>query len=216
MKAFEYYAPAALEEAFDLLDRFEAEGKLLNGGTDVVIQLREKLIAPKAVIDIKRIPGLRGIAYDPEHGLTIGACVTMNELGNEALVCTHYPTLAKAALSVGSKQVRNRATCAGNLINASPLADTATPLLAYGASVVAVSRGRSRWTSSSSSCARPVCVPGRSSPPSGYLPSPVQTGCSPRFHAAGKWICPPFAPPCSKRGKAGAWPTGPWRRRPSA
>ncbi len=140
MKAFEYYAPAALEEAFDLLDRFEAEGKLLNGGTDVVIQLREKLIAPKAVIDIKRIPGLRGIAYDPEHGLTIGACVTMNELGNEALVCTHYPTLAKAALSVGSKQVRNRATCAGNLINASPLADTATPLLAYGASVVAVSR----------------------------------------------------------------------------
>ena len=61
MKAFEYYAPAALEEAFDLLDRFEAEGKLLNGGTDVVIQLREKLIAPKAVIDIKRIPGLRGI-----------------------------------------------------------------------------------------------------------------------------------------------------------
>ena len=130
MKAFEYYAPAALEEAFDLLDRFEAEGKLLNGGTDVVIQLREKLIAPKAVIDIKRIPGLRGIAYDPEHGLTIGACVTMNELGNEALVCTHYPTLAKAALSVGSKQVRNRATCAGNLINASPLADTATPLLA--------------------------------------------------------------------------------------
>ena len=114
MKAFEYYAPAALEEAFDLLDRFEAEGKLLNGGTDVVIQLREKLIAPKAVIDIKRIPGLRGIAYDPEHGLTIGACVTMNELGNEALVCTHYPTLAKAALSVGSKQVRNRATCAGS------------------------------------------------------------------------------------------------------
>lgn len=140
MKAFEYFAPVSLEEAFDLLDRFGPEGKLFNGGTDVVIQLRDHLIAPKAVIDIKRIPGLKTLTYDPQGGLTIGACMTMNEIGNDPQVIAHYPTLAKAALSVGSKQVRNRATCIGNIVNASPLADTSTPLLAHNAVVIARSR----------------------------------------------------------------------------
>lgn len=140
MKAFEYFAPASLEEAFDLLDRFGPDGKLFNGGTDVVIQLRDHLIAPKAVIDIKRIPGLKTLTYDPQDGLTIGACMTMNEIGGHPLVQQFYPTLAKAALSVGSKQVRNRATCIGNIVNASPLADTSTPLLAHNAVVIARSR----------------------------------------------------------------------------
>lgn len=144
MKAFEYFAPASLEEAFDLLDRFGPEGKLFNGGTDVVIQLRDHLIAPKAVIDIKRIPGLKTLTYDPQGGLTIGACMTMNEIGNDPQVREHYPTLAKAALSVGSKQVRNRATCIGNIVNASPLADTSTPLLAHNAVVIARSRAGER------------------------------------------------------------------------
>lgn len=137
MKPFDYYAPTTLEEAFALLGQFGLDAKLMNGGTDVVIQLREKLISPKVVIDIKRIPGLNELAFDEENGLTIGACVTMNELGGSALVGERYPTLSKAALSVGSKQVRNRATCIGNIVNASPLADTATPLLAHDAVVVA-------------------------------------------------------------------------------
>lgn len=137
MKPFDYYAPTTLAEALELLGRLGPDAKLMNGGTDVVIQLREKLISPKALIDIKRIPGLNALTFDEEGGLTIGACVTMNELGNSPLVQKHYPTLSKAALSVGSKQVRNRATCIGNIVNASPLADTATPLLAHGANVVA-------------------------------------------------------------------------------
>ena len=141
MRPFEYYAPCTLEEAFALLDRFGPDAKLLNGGTDVVIQLREKLIAPKAVIDIKRIPGLDTLSFSEEQGLTIGACVTTNDLGNSPVVQERYPTLSKAALSLGSKQVRNRATCVGNIVNASPLADTATPLLAGDAVAVAQSSG---------------------------------------------------------------------------
>ncbi len=137
MKPFEYYAPATLEEAFALLDRFGPDAKILNGGTDVVVQLRDKLISPKAVIDIKRIPGMKELRYDGEKGLTIGACITMNALGEDPAVREHYPTLAKAALSVGSKQVRNRATCIGNIVNASPLADTGTPLMVHNAVVVA-------------------------------------------------------------------------------
>lgn len=139
MKPFEYYAPITLTEAFALLGRFGPDAKLLNGGTDVVIQLRDKLISPKAVIDIKRIPGLAEISFDEHEGLTIGACATLNEIGVHPDIQKYYPTLSKAALSVGSKQVRNRATCAGNLINASPLADTATPLLTLDAAVVAQS-----------------------------------------------------------------------------
>lgn len=137
MKPFDYYAPTTLAEAFDLLEQLGPDAKLMSGGTDVVIQLREKLISPKAVVDIKRIPGLNDLSFDEESGLTIGACVTMNELGGSELVREHYPTLSKSALSVGSKQVRNRATCIGNIVNASPLADTATPLLAHDAVVVA-------------------------------------------------------------------------------
>ncbi len=144
MRPFEYYAPAALEEAFDLLDRFGPDAKLLNGGTDVVIQLRDKLIAPKAVIDIKRIPGLNALSFSEDQGLTIGACVTANALGGDPQVRRYYPDLSKAALSLGSKQVRNRATCIGNIVNASPLADTSTPLLARGAVVVAQSRSETR------------------------------------------------------------------------
>lgn len=140
MRPFEYFAPASLEEAFALLDRFGPDAKLLNGGTDVVIQLRDKLIAPKAVIDIKRIPGLDALTFSEEQGLTIGACVTANALGESPLVRAHYPELSRAALSLGSKQVRNRATCIGNIVNASPLADTSTPLLARNAVVVARSK----------------------------------------------------------------------------
>ena len=144
MRPFEYFAPTSLEEAFALLRRFGPDARLLNGGTDVVIQLRDKLIAPKAVVDIKRIPGLDALAFSEEEGLTIGACVTTNALGNSPVVQERYPTLAKAALSLGSKQVRNRATCIGNIVNASPLADTSTPLLAHEAVVLARSDAGTR------------------------------------------------------------------------
>jgi len=109
---------------------------VMNGGTDIVIQLRERLIAPDYVIDIKGVPGLREIAYDPKEGLIVGACVTMNELGEHPDVAANYPWLAEAALSVGSKQVRNRATAVGNIVNASPLCDVGTPLYAANATLI--------------------------------------------------------------------------------
>ena len=144
MRPFEYYAPTSLGEAFELLARFGPDAKLLNGGTDVVIQLRDRLIAPRAVIDIKRIPGLDSLTFSEEEGLTIGACVTANVLGGSPFVRERYCALSDAAMSLGSKQVRNRATCIGNIVNASPLADTATPLLAHGAVVIARSSGGAR------------------------------------------------------------------------
>ena len=84
-------------------------------------------------MDVKKIPGLHEITFSEKEGLFIGACVTMNEIGGNEAVRTHYPFLAEAALSVGSKQVRNRATSVGNIVNASPLCDTGTPLYAADA-----------------------------------------------------------------------------------
>ncbi|MCE5236240.1 MAG: xanthine dehydrogenase family protein subunit M [Eubacteriales bacterium] len=135
MREFSYLAPQTVSEALALLEAHTGEAVLLNGGTDVVVQLRDRLIAPKFVIDIKRIEVFHTLTFTEAEGLFIGACVTMNELAAFAPVKEHYPFLAEAANSVGSAQVRNRATCVGNIANASPLADTATPLLALDALV---------------------------------------------------------------------------------
>jgi len=136
MKEFDYYQPKTIAEASELRARFGKAAVLLNGGTDVVIQLRERLIAPDAVIDIKHIPGLDQITFDKQNGLVIGACATVAALSADENVKRYYPFLAEAAESIGSKQVRNRATCIGNIVNASPLCDTGTPLYALNAVVL--------------------------------------------------------------------------------
>ena len=128
MKEFEYLRPETIEEAIELRCRHQGSCVILNGGTDLIILLRDRLIEPGYVMDIKHIPGLKRISFNKEDGLYIGACVTMNEIGDNEDVKKYYPYLAKAALSVGSKQIRNRATLVGNIVNASPLCDTGTPL----------------------------------------------------------------------------------------
>ncbi len=136
MKEFDYYQPKTIAEASELRARYGKAAVLLNGGTDVVIQLREKLIAPDVVIDIKHIPGLDRITFDKKNGLVIGACATVAAISADENVKRYYPFLAEAAESIGSKQVRNRATCIGNIVNASPLCDTGTPLYALNAVVL--------------------------------------------------------------------------------
>lgn len=128
MKEFVFLQPKSVAEAIAM--RREHGDKLVvyNGGTDIVIQLRDRLIAPEYVMDIKKIPGLGEIRFSEKQGLHIGACVTVGQLGVDASVRQFYPYLSEAALSLGSKQVRNRATCIGNIVNASPLCDTGTPL----------------------------------------------------------------------------------------
>ncbi|MEN6417846.1 MAG: xanthine dehydrogenase family protein subunit M [Clostridiaceae bacterium] len=136
MKEFDYFQPKTIAEASELRARYGKAAVLLNGGTDVVIQLREKLISPDAVIDIKHIPGLDKITFDQQNGLVIGACATVAALSADENVKRYYPFLSEAAESIGSKQVRNRATCIGNIVNASPLCDTGTPLYALNAVVM--------------------------------------------------------------------------------
>ena len=138
MKEFNYFAPGSVEEALELMKEYEGKYTILNGGTDVMIRLRERLINPEAVIDIKRIPGLKDITFSEKDGLYIGACVTCKEISESEIVKEHYPFYAQAASVLGSQLVRGRATSVGNVINASPLADTVTPLVVCDAKLVVV------------------------------------------------------------------------------
>lgn len=129
MRPFEYFRPESLKEASELLVRYGEGAHLLNGGTDLIVRMRDGLTTPEVVIDLKGIAGLGRIRED-DTSVLIGATVHLNQIGQNETIGKYFPFLSEAALSVGSKQVRNRATCVGNLCNASPLADTATPLLA--------------------------------------------------------------------------------------
>lgn len=135
MKEYEYYKPDNLKDACELLIKYNGKANILNGGTDMVVRMRDGHSTPEALIDIKGINELHKLDFNYDNGLFIGSCVNLNELGMDGNVQKYYPFLAQAALSVGSKQVRNRATCAGNICNASPLADTATPLMVLEATL---------------------------------------------------------------------------------
>lgn len=134
MKAIEYYSPTSLKEAVMLLKEYGSDASILNGGTDLIVRMRNCFSDPKAVVDIKRIKELHQLVIE-DGRVFIGACVLLNDLAENDLISIRYPYLAQAALSIGSRQVRNRATCVGNVCNASPLADTAIPLLALEADV---------------------------------------------------------------------------------
>ncbi len=100
--------------------------------------------SPVVLIDLKRVAELRADVAEVDGRLRIGARTVMTDVIENSRTREHFPALVEAARVVGSVQIRNRATLAGNLCNASPAADTAPPLLAYGASLNLVSKGGSR------------------------------------------------------------------------
>jgi carbon-monoxide dehydrogenase medium subunit len=137
MQPFAYARPDTLAEAVDLLVRHRDGARVLAGGTDLVIRLRDGSFAPSVVVDVKAVPELAPrIRETPDGGLWIGATTTMTEIAAHPVIRRDVAALAEAAAVVGSVQIRNRATLAGNLCNASPAADTAPALLVHDAVVV--------------------------------------------------------------------------------
>jgi xanthine dehydrogenase iron-sulfur cluster and FAD-binding subunit A len=129
-----YIQPRTLDEAVQLLGQYGADARIINGGTDLLIEIERKIRSPKVLIDISRVPGLDTIVEDGDY-VRLGPSVTHNQVvGSEWLRRLAYP-LARACWEVGAPQIRNRGTVAGNLITASPANDTITPLWAMGAEV---------------------------------------------------------------------------------
>ncbi len=135
MQAFDHFTPNSLPETFDLLHQSNGNACFMAGGSDIIIKMKKGLETPATLINIKRLPELKGIAYDEETGLQLGALTTLGELTRSPIIRSHYPCLAKTAGLMASKQIRNFATVGGNLCNASPSADLAPPLIALGATV---------------------------------------------------------------------------------
>lgn len=133
---FEYLKAGSPQEVFTLLQEKGPDIKLMMGGTDLFIQMRDRDSGPGILLDIKWLPGMQDIAFGVEAGLRIGAAVTLNQISADQDIQKNYPILCEAADTVGNYQLRNRATLGGNICNASPSADMAPALLVYDAEVV--------------------------------------------------------------------------------
>ena len=133
---FGYHAPKTSAEALDLINCLGKKAKLLAGGTDLLIMMKEKLIRPEYLIDINSIEEIKNLSYKPDEGAVIGAAVKISEVENSPLIKEKYYALHQAAGELGSVQVRTMATIGGNSCHASPAAETPTPLVALGAKVI--------------------------------------------------------------------------------
>lgn len=132
MGAFAYARPKTLAETFALLAA-TPDARVLGGGTDLIVGLRKGTIATPLVVDVKHVVELPSGIEHRDGSLWIGALTPMTAIVDDPRVRFEYPALVEAAQVVGSIQIRSRATLGGNLVNASPAADTATPLLVAGA-----------------------------------------------------------------------------------
>ena len=137
MRPFGYERPSSLADAIALLAEHGARARVLAGGTDLIIRLRDGAVRPDVVIDVKRIAELDDGIHEADDRLVIGVRTVMTDIAADPRVRRSFAALADAAAVVGSVQIRNRATLAGNVCNASPAADTLPSLLVYGAIVVA-------------------------------------------------------------------------------
>ncbi|MGE5141358.1 MAG: FAD binding domain-containing protein [Rudaea sp.] len=140
LPAFDYVAPDSPQEVTRLLLKRKGAARLFMGGTDVFVRMRDGVLCPEVLIDVKHLPGIREIHFSKRHGLRIGAAVDMNTLARHPAVREHYPLLGEAIDSIASYQLRTRATLGGNLCNASPAADTAPAALVLDAKLVLYGR----------------------------------------------------------------------------
>lgn len=133
LSKFDYYAPTGVDEAVGLLAQIGNGAKVMAGGTDVLVRIRQRILRPNAVVSLKRIAGLERISCGPKQGLSVGATALLADVAAHRGIRRLYPGVAEAALGTANVQVRNMATLAGNLCNASPAADNAPTLLALNA-----------------------------------------------------------------------------------
>jgi carbon-monoxide dehydrogenase medium subunit len=138
-----YAVPDDLDDALELLQRAAGEARILAGGTDLMLDLRQGKRSAKTMVDISRLPGLDAIERQHDY-ISLGARVTHAQAAASPLVREKLPALARACASVGSPQIRNVGTLVGNIVSAQPGADGALALQAYETRVRVVGREGAR------------------------------------------------------------------------
>jgi carbon-monoxide dehydrogenase medium subunit len=155
MRPFAYRAPTTIDEAVALLVAEDGRARPLAGGTDLLVQLRCRQIEVDLVVDVKRIPELNVIAFDPAAGLTVGAAVTCARLCEHPGLREAYPGLVDAASIIGGAALQERATVGGNLCNAAPSGDSIPALIVLGATCTVAGPGGTRTVPTEAFCTAP-------------------------------------------------------------
>ena len=141
---FTYHSPETLEEVLELLSRYRGEARVLMGGTDLLVKMKMRALEPSHIISLRKVRELDYIEFD-DQGVRIGAGTRLRTIEKSEEIRERFPALWEAVRVIGSVQIRNMGTIGGNLCNASPAADTAPPLIVYGAEAVIVGpRGERR------------------------------------------------------------------------
>ncbi len=133
MQEFDYIRVTSVDDAVETLMKCNGGAKVLSGGTDLLVALREGRSAASMVVDVKGIPELTELSCIPEDKLEIGAAVPCYRIYGDEQVAQFYPGLVDAASLIGGVQIQGRASFGGNLCNASPAADSIPALIAYDA-----------------------------------------------------------------------------------
>jgi aerobic carbon-monoxide dehydrogenase medium subunit len=147
MIRFDYLEPATLAEAFSLLEQHGDSSRVIAGGTSLIIWMRQRLLMPKVVIGLGRIPDFDTISFDPKEGLRIGAGARHRDIELSPAVKQNYPLLHETFRKVAQPRIRNMGTIGGNLAGGDPLTDPGASLIALDAELTLASSNGTRTVS---------------------------------------------------------------------
>jgi carbon-monoxide dehydrogenase medium subunit len=140
MQAFSYVSAKSIGEAAAILASEGDNAKILSGGTDIIVQLREGRRQAKVVVDVKAIPELNQLSYDAAKGLVIGSAVPCHRIYGDAAIASAYPALIDSVTLIGGSAIQGRASLGGNVCTASPAGDSLPTLIALEAVCVVMSK----------------------------------------------------------------------------
>jgi carbon-monoxide dehydrogenase medium subunit len=143
---FDFHEPKTVNEACQILAEYGTKAKILAGGTDLMVNMKKKILSPQQLVSISRIPELKDMEASADQ-IRIGACFTVADLCESDAIQKRLSALAEGAKNLGTPLIRNLATIGGNLGSARPAADLPPPLMAYGAQVVLSSLSGERTVS---------------------------------------------------------------------
>jgi len=144
IKDFEYFAPKTVEEALSLLSQYKEEAKIIAGGQSMLVVMRQGILAPEYLIDVKGISALDYINYDEREGLRIGALTIHRAIEKSPVIRNGFGVLAEMENNLATIQTRNWGTIGGNLCHGDPAGDPAPVFIALNAKLKLASKGGER------------------------------------------------------------------------